>query len=243
MLKRFVTTPAASLRPRTANGHSIEAAYARLRAAIAARLSRGHAALFAEPQRDGDRIHWTTALADLPLPVDRIDASQRARAVARTEEMLRDIRAVAERMMPEAGAARDDARYLLAAAQMPPLTNLWIAGTQPVIVLWTHEPEPTPAQPRLSASVTTAYAHESNVSDELQTGTPQLVRGNGSQRLILPLSMIVFALLALAGIALFARAAIAGADETRLLARQQELEHQVAELQSHQPASCIKPSR
>jgi hypothetical protein len=231
MAQSFATTPTAGLKPRAAGGTPLEEAWPRMRAALAARLGRAHAALFADPTRAGDRIAWSTPFDGMPIPADRLDPAQRARAVARAATMLADIRAAAERMAPESATARELARLLLTLAETAPAGNLWVAGTQPILVLWTHDGTAAPAwvaPPSMAPAASTVPG---------AAAVPAVRAGGGRA---LPIAAIAAACLALVAAALFGRMAVAQAGDARLIAQKAALEEQLNQLLAGEPAPCAK---
>jgi hypothetical protein len=239
MAQPFATTPTAGLKPRVVGGVPLEAAWPRMRAALAARLGRAHAALFADPTRAGDRIAWSTPLDGMPIPADRLDPAQRARVVSRAAAMLADIRAAAERMAPESATAREVARLLLTLAETAPAANLWVAGTQPILVLWTHEGTAAPAwvaPPSMAPAVSTAP----RVAAVPAVSAVTAARAGGGRAL--PLAAIAAACLALVAAAFFARMAVAQAGNASLIAQKATLEEQLNQLLAGEPAPCAKPT-
>jgi hypothetical protein len=147
-MQRLTSVQSAGLVARKAGVVPVEDSAVRMRTALSSRLGVEHALLFAIPERAGNELVWTTP-ADTPaVRLDKVDPARRARAVARAERLLGDIKAMAQRMLAEPGAARATAQALLAVARMPSPMYVYVAGDNPVIVLWTHdEPAPPPLPP------------------------------------------------------------------------------------------------
>jgi hypothetical protein len=235
----FATTPTVGLEPRAAGGTLLEAEWPRMRAALVARLGRAHAALFADPARADDRIAWSTPLDGVPIPADRLDPAQRAHATARAAAMLADIRAAAERMAPESATAREVARLLLTLAEADSAGKLWVAGTQPILVLWTHEGVAAPAwvgPPSMASALSTAPGAAA-VPDMFATPAARAVGGRA-----LPFAAIAVACLVLVAAALFARMAVAQAGNAGLIVQKNALEEQLNQLLAGEPAACAKPT-
>jgi hypothetical protein len=153
--QRLMSVSVAGLTPRKAAGAPVEDIAARVRSALSTRLTADHALLFAIPERNGTQLSWTTPAAGTVTRLDKLDPNRRARALARIETLMSDIRIVARRIAAEPGTARATAEALLAACRPPAPTNVFVVGDTPVITMWTHEDAPAPPVPSIGEAAGT----------------------------------------------------------------------------------------
>jgi len=133
------TTSMAGVAPRMVDGYPAEDAFARMQSVLATRLGTVHANLFALPRRQGDAITWVADTDGEIGNVGALPATGQAAAMAAVERLLSDVRALADRLGTENRELARLARVLRAAARTPSPALVRTVGTQPVIILWTHE--------------------------------------------------------------------------------------------------------
>ncbi len=133
------TTGIAGLPPRMVDGYPAEEAFARMQAVLATRLGAAHANLFAMPRRQGDAITWVADTDGEIGNVGMLPPAGQAAAMASVERLLSDVRTLGDRLGTENRELARLARVLRAAARTPPPALVRTVGTQPVIILWTHD--------------------------------------------------------------------------------------------------------
>jgi hypothetical protein len=156
--QHLMSVSIAGLTPRQAAGAPVEDSAARIRSALTTRLTTDHALLFGTPERTGNQVTWTTPAAGTVIRLDKLDPTRRARALARIDTLLADVRLVARRIAAEPGTARATAETLLAVSRTPAPGNVFVAGDTPIIVMWTHEDAPARPVPPIGEIARTVAA-------------------------------------------------------------------------------------
>lgn len=133
------TTSVAGVAPRSVDGFAVEEAFPRLQSTLSTRLGQAHAKLFALPQRQVNAITWVADTSGEIADVAALAPAAQASAMAAVERLLSDVRTLADRLATENRELARLARVLRAVARTPPPALVRMVGTQPVIILWTHE--------------------------------------------------------------------------------------------------------
>ncbi|MEI6559919.1 MAG: hypothetical protein WCO00_16070 [Rhodospirillaceae bacterium] len=145
MTEALTLTPEPLPPDRLIDGQPVAAGFERLQTTLAGRLSAGHAALFARPERLAGGLGWHLRTPGPAVPLASLDLTRRTQVVQRVEAMLRDVRTLGDRLQAEGAEGRRLGRQLRAIARLPPGQQIWLAGDQPVIVGWSLETSERPA--------------------------------------------------------------------------------------------------
>ncbi|WP_147405567.1 hypothetical protein [Paracoccus yeei] len=142
MMRRFLKeTPTEGMRSLTVGRHLVHDSWDQLRAYLSAALSPAHADLFAEPFRGSGSISWMASTPVDPLPFASLSPEQQDRTLTRLGELLGDIAQLSqERQASRSDEDRQWGALLEAIGRQPEKVNLldrlFLAGDQPVLILW-----------------------------------------------------------------------------------------------------------
>ncbi len=178
MTTALTTTTEPLPEERMIDGQPVDAWFDRIQTTLAGRISAGHAALFARPERLLGGIEWHSCFSGPAAPLTKIDVVRRAAVQKRLEAMLKEVRLLADRVTAEGSDGRRLGRILRTISEVPPLQLIWLVGEQPVIVGWSHQPPPT-----VGVSVPIPIAIPIPTSAPTTAGTPgafETVRGLGA---------------------------------------------------------------
>ncbi|HMN82446.1 MAG TPA: SrfA family protein [Burkholderiaceae bacterium] len=140
---RLATTVAQGYRRLGMRGQPLIAAHSQLAQILRNRLGREHAELFARPNLDPTTgsIEWFTSRAGTPTLVSALDAQQRTSLEALTDQLLREVEQLAEKLKREGDTAELASQMLSGALQRPPGDWLYEVDGKPVLIMWGHLPE------------------------------------------------------------------------------------------------------
>lgn len=121
-------------------GQTLIAAHAQLAQILRNRLGREHAELFARPNLDPTTgsVEWFTSRAGTPALVSTLDPQQRAALEALTEQLLREVGQLADKLGREGDTAELASQMLHGALQRPPGDWLYEVDGKPVLIMWGH---------------------------------------------------------------------------------------------------------
>jgi hypothetical protein len=135
-------------------------------------------------------ITWVADTQGDIADVAALPAAAQASAMAAVERLLSDVRALADRLATENRELARLARVLRAVARTPPAALVRMVGTQPVIILWTHE-----------ATAATLVAPSASASGPaVAMAAPAVGRGLGWLHVAWVLPLVLGALLAVVAI-------------------------------------------
>ena len=180
MTTALTTTTEPLPEERMIDDQPVDAWFDRIQTVLAGRISAGHAALFARPERLLGGIEWHSCFSGPAAPLTKMDVVRRAAVQKRLEAMLKDVRLLADRVTAEGSDGRRLGRILRAISEVPPLQWVWLVGEQPVIVGWSHQPPPTIG---LSVPIPTAIPIPPSASVPITVGPPgrfETIRGFGA---------------------------------------------------------------
>ncbi|MFT4012732.1 MAG: hypothetical protein QM682_04870 [Paracoccus sp. (in: a-proteobacteria)] len=188
MMRRFLKeTPAAGLRPLTVGQHLVHDSWDQIHAHLSDTLGPAHAALFVEPFRGAGSISWMASTPDDAVPYSQLPPDRQERVLGRLNELLEDIR----RFAAECNAGKSDANRqwgaLLEAIQHQPSEvelrdRLFVAGDQPVLILWGCRDEGTVSTGSLLRETRALIGQPPPVLQPRPPAAPVVPPGGGRRR-------------------------------------------------------------
>lgn len=170
MPQRITQTAAQAAQVLDVNGRSLLASHDPITSILRSRLGQAHGDLLATPKREADgAVTWSTPLAGEAKPAQELPEDERAKLQRRADQLLGDIRGLAERMRQESATGQVVAQMLDCAATRPEGDWLYSVGGKPVLVMWGHG-----APPATSAAATGAAAGTSGAATATATAAPGL---------------------------------------------------------------------
>lgn len=183
----ITTTPRGDMHSLAVQGIPALERHAQITDLVRSRLGETYALLFAEPVFDPDRdvVDWYTPAASPLVPLEAVDEAARDAVRERLGRMAGDIRALAEELANDTETRRHVAGEILAAALfLPDEKALYLAGEQPVAILWGCAPAQAGVEPRdlsrLTRRATLPAAPDARIAAD-QTHASPGVHGHARQ--------------------------------------------------------------
>jgi len=172
MTDALTTVASGALAERRVDDQPVWTAYQEIQSLLRTRLSGEHAQLFAEPRPAADGINWFPGRDGSAIPVVKLSLQERTRAMRRVDQLLADVRTMADRIGPESANLRKLAKILKAVAQRPPPQWVWTIDGKVVMAGWAHEPPAIFAPVAGAASAVMATADGSKAVRGTVSGPP-----------------------------------------------------------------------